>query len=319
MNTANLYQDLRRFDEEYIEFAAFKAAADAIRGNLEMFREVGMAKNLVVLGESGTGKSTLCRWLAAAYPKQEHKERDILPVLVVGVPAAATIASMAEAFLTPLGDPAPNSGSISEKARRIVKLVHGCKVEMILIDEAQHISDRGQSVTHYMVADWLKVLIDGMGVPTVFLGLPRLEALIQSNEQLRRRFSNRLRLSLGQDEKRTIREECLELFQSLAQSLPLKISGGPFEDAELGVRLYYASDGRIAHIKKLMAGALRLAVEEEHGAIGPGLLERVFTEEVWWEGVGALNPFNKAFAHRRLDRAGEPFEDVRPRQVKKRG
>lgn len=319
MSVTELYQDLRRFDEEYIEFAAFKAAADAIRANLEMFREVGMVQHLVVLGESGTGKSTLCRWLAAAHPRQRLPERDIVPVLVVAVPAAATIASMAEAILTPLGDPAPNRGSISEKARRIGKLVRGCKVEILLIDEAQHISDRGQSVTHYMVADWLKVLIDDMRVPTVFLGLPRLEALIQTNEQLRRRFSNRVRLSLGQDEHRTIREECLELFQSLGQSLPMKIRTEPFDENDLGVRLYYASDGRIAHIKKLMAGALRHAIEDGHDAIEPFLLERVFTEEVWWEGIGALNPFSDTFVHRRLDRAGEPFEDVRPRQVKKRG
>ncbi|MDR7270664.1 energy-coupling factor transporter ATP-binding protein EcfA2 [Pelomonas saccharophila] len=319
MSARELYQDLRRFDEEYIEFAAFRAAADAIRANLEMFREAGLVQHLVVVGESGTGKSTLCRWLAAAYPMQRLTERNVVPVLVVAVPAAATIASMAEAILTSLGDPAPNRGTISEKARRIVKLVHGCKVEIILIDEAQHISDRGQSHTHYMVADWLKVLIDGMGVPTVFLGLPRVETLIQANEQLRRRFSNRLRLSLGQDESRTVREECLELFQSLGQSLPLRLSAEPFPLDDLGVRLYYASDGRIAHIKKLLGGALRLAIEEGHDAIEPFLLERVFTNEVWWEGVGALNPFNEAFTHRRLDRAGEPFEDVRPSQVKQRG
>lgn len=319
MSVKELYQDLRRFDEEYIEFAAFKAAADAIHTNLEMFREVGMVQHLVVLGETGTGKSTLCRWLAAAHPCQRLPERNIVPVLVVAVPAAATIASMAEAILTALGDPAPNSGSISEKARRIGKLVRGCRVEMILIDEAQHISDRGQSVTHYMVADWLKVLIDDMCVPTVFLGLPRLEALIQTNEQLRRRFSNRVRLSIGQDTDRPKHDECLELFQSLGQALPIRIRSEPFEESELGMRLYYASDGRIAHIKKLMAGALRLALEEEHDAIEPFLLEQVFTDEVWWQGVGALNPFSPTFVHRRLDRAGEPFEDVRPRKGKSRG
>ena len=40
-------------------------------------------------------------------------------------------------------------------------------------------------------ADWLKHLIDEVGVPTVLLGLPRLESLLQINEQLRRRFSRR--------------------------------------------------------------------------------------------------------------------------------
>jgi DNA transposition AAA+ family ATPase len=60
-----------------------------------------------------------------------------------------------------------------------------------------------------MVGDWIKSLIDQTGVPTVFLGLPRLEQILQVNEQLRRRFSRRIRLALGQSDKSSIHAECL--------------------------------------------------------------------------------------------------------------
>jgi hypothetical protein len=308
MADETVFNVLQRFDEEYIPFPIFAAAVDAIKANLTLFRETSIAQHLLVLGESGTGKSSLCDWVGLQYPRSILPDRDVLPVLTVSVPSGATISSMASALLEKLGDPAAATGTISAKTSRVVTLCRACRVEMILFDEAQHIHDRGQAATHYKVGDWLKSLIDQTGVPTVFLGLPRLEQLLQVNEQLRRRFSRRIRLALGQSDKIPIHSECLQLFRSLGACLPIPLACDQYGWDELGMRLYYASDGRIAYIKKLLASALRFALETNTGEIGPQLLEQAFTEELWWEGVGKLNPFNSAFEFRRLDRGNEPFE-----------
>jgi len=308
MNFKEIFDALQRFDEEYIPFPPFVAAVDAVKANIALFRETGIAHHLLVLGESGTGKSSLCRWVEQQYPRFALPDRDVLPVLIVPVPPAATIASMASVMLEKLGDPVSATGTASAKTSRVITLCRACRVEMILFDEAQHIHDRGQATTHYMVGDWLKSLIDQTSVPTVFLGLPRLEQLLQVNEQLRRRFSRRIRLALGQSDKDSIHSECLQLFRSLGSCLPIPLLCGRYGWDELGMRLYYASDGRVAYIKKLLASALRLALETETGEIGPPLLEQAFTDEIWWEGVGKFNPFNPAFEFRRLDRGNEPFE-----------
>lgn len=308
MNLDKIYEQLRRFDEEYIPFPPFVVAVNAIKANLELFRKTGIAQHLLVLGEAGTGKTSLCLWLEQQYPKYVLPDRDVTPVLIVSVPPAATLPSMASAILEKLGDPASSTGTISMKTSRVIMLCRACRVEMILFDEAQHTYDRGQATTQYMVGDWLKSLIDQTGVPTVFLGLPRLEQLLQVNEQLRRRFSRRLRLALGQSDKVSIHSECLQLFRSLGSCLSIPLTCGAYGWDELGMRLYYASDGRVAYIKKLLAGALRLALETVIEEIDPPLLERVFTHEIWWEGIGKLNPFNPAFEFRRLDRNNEPFE-----------
>lgn len=308
MTTLQLFDALRRFDEEYIPFPPFVAAARAIETTLALYRETGIAQHLLILGESGTGKSSLCRWIKQKYPRVVLPDRDMLPVLVVTIPAVATIASVASAMLESLGDPMPSSGTVSSRTARIVALYRACRVELTLLDEAQHLHDRGQAITHYMVGDWLKSLNDQVGSPTALLGLPRLELLLQVNEQLRRRFSRRIRLALGQSETDTIHNECLQLFISLGACLPIPLSCGDSGWDELGMRLYYASDGRVAYIKKLLASALRVAAETNAREIGPALLERAFTDELWWEGIGKLNPFNPAFEFRRLDRGNEPFE-----------
>jgi len=308
MNINQIYNELRRFDEEYIPFPPFVAAANAVEASLALYRETGLAQHLLVLGESGTGKSSLCSWINQKYPRDILLDRDIVPALITVIPPAATIAAVAEAILASLNDPSPSSGSITTKTFRVIKLCKECRVEIVLFDEAQHIHDRGQWATHYMVGDWLKNLIDTIGVPTVFLGLPRLEQLLQVNEQLRRRFSKRLRLALGQSDTETIDVECLQLFMTLGNCLPRNLTSGQYSWQEMGARLYYATDGRVAYIKKLLSSALRYVLEMDIEKIGPEELERVFTKEVWAEGLGALNPFNAEFEFRRLDRGSEPFQ-----------
>lgn len=319
MDVSGLFDVLRRFDEEYIPFPPFVAAAQAIEANLALYRATGIAQHMLILGESGTGKSSLCKWIKHKYPRFSLPDREVLPVLYVAVPAAATIVSMVEAILKRLGDPSPTTGTASSKTARLVLLCRACRVELILLDEAQHIHDRGQTTTHYMVGDWLKSLIDQIAIPTVFLGLPSLQLLLQVNEQLRRRFSRRVCLALGKSDSESIHNECLQLFISLGACLPLPLSSGAYGWDELGMRLYYASDGRVSYIKKLLACALRISLETQAGEIEPTVLERAFTEELWWEGVGKLNPFNPAFEFCSLDRGNEPFECPPIRVRKYRG
>lgn len=306
--TNDIHAALARFDGEYLPFPPFVVAKDAIESNLDLFRATGLARHILVLGESGAGKSTLCQWITSQHPRHVLPELDVIRVLLVFVPAGGAISGIAEAMLTALGDPHAASGSISSMTARIVKLCKECRVELILFDESQHLYDRGSSYTQYGKADWLKTVIDKIGVPTVLLGLPRLEQLLQVNEQLRRRFSRRLRLALGQSDDISVEDECLQLFISLANSLELGVSAEPYTWREMGMRLYYACDGRVGYVKKLLAAALRSCLEQGDDRIGVATLERSFSDEIWWEGIGALNPFHSHFAFRRLDRGGEPFQ-----------
>ncbi len=308
MGNPTMYNHLLRFEDENIPFPAFVRALSVIEQSLAIFRETGIAQHLLVLGESGTGKSTLCRLLLQKYPRLVLVERDVLPVLCVSVPAAASIASVASEILRALGDPSPAIGSISAKTQRIIILCRACRVELLLMDEAQHMHDRGQISTHYYVGDWLKRLIDELGIPSVFLGLPRFQRLLTVNDQLRRRFSRRVLLALGQDPEVSVQTECLQLFISLAACLPIPVQFGGLSNSELGQRLYFASDGRVAYLKKLLQSALARVLQDGAEKIVVEDLEQAFLRDIWWEGGGKLNPFSPDFDFRPLDRAGEPFE-----------
>jgi len=308
MNDLTLFDTLGTFKEQYIEFPPFVAAAKEIEDNLALYRATGIARNLLVFGESGSGKSTLCKWIVKKYPSFSLPDRDVIPVLNISILSSATIGGFAEEMLLALGDPGYSYGSIAAKTRRLVHLCKACKVELILLDEAAHARDRGQAATHYMLADWIKSVVDQIEVPTVFLGLPRLDQLFRVNEQLRRRFLRRIHLALGNSDTHTIYEECLQLFISLGASLPLPLSCGDFGWDDFSVRLRYACDGRVSYLRDLLFAVLLEVHGTDAREIGPQALESAFTKEIWDAGIGALNPFNSAFQFRRLDRGGEPFE-----------
>lgn len=319
MKTADIAKHLRQFESQYIPFPTFVAAKNAIEGNLLLYRQSGLARHMLVLGSSGTGKSSLCKWMASNYPKQVLLERDYIPVLHVVIPPTATVLGVADAILKGLGDPHSRTGSIANKTARIITLCRACGVELILFDEAQHLQDRGDSRTHYMVGDWLKHLIDEIGVPIVLVGLPRLQSLLQTNEQLRRRFSRKVWLSLGRSDEDSIETECLQLFLSLSHLLTIPVSSQSYDSAEMGQRLYYACDGRVAYIKKLLFGAMLRALDQNLKVIDAEILQRAFRDEIWSEAIGKLNPFDPAFDFRKLDRRDEPFGDSAARATRQRG
>ncbi|SPD63004.1 transposase [Cupriavidus taiwanensis] len=306
----SIYSILERFNEDLLQFPAYVAAFNDIEGLLRLHRETGVAQHLLVLGESGTGKTTLCQDFVTRYPRVVLAERDVVPVLHVTIPPVATIAGVTEAMLARLGDPSPTTGTVSSKTARAVKLARAVSVELLLIDEAQHIQDRGKLPTQYLVGDWLKTVMDEIGVPTVLLGLPRVGNLLQVNEQVRRRFSRRRYLQMGQHGETSVEEECLQLFLSLGDNFPIPVSCGSVGWKEMAQRVYYACDGRVAYIKKLLSGAIRIALEQQLPHVGLETLEAAFTREVWWEGIDQLNPFNEQFQFRRLIQPNEPFEQA---------
>src|SRR5690606_2321479 len=221
--------------------------------------------------------TSLARAFQMRYPKAHFAEQTVTPVLLVEIPSLGTVGAVAQAILRALSDPYPEKGRIADQTARIEILIRSCKTEMLILDEAQHIYDRGRSKTQYATADWLKTLINGIGIPVILFGIPRLENLLEVNVQLRRRFAAPMELSIGSPSDIGFLNANFDVINALAPALPIPLSLRKITPADLTQRIYFATDGRVGYLKRLLSIALQAAWESDDSEITLDTLEGAFT------------------------------------------
>ncbi|OOH84712.1 TniB family NTP-binding protein [Comamonas kerstersii] len=145
-----------------------------------------------VVGPSRVGKSMLINLLSRLYPPQRVDGKKSVPVLVVSVPAGISPSMLPSSVLTALGVPLPQkSSNAGLMSMRLLDQLRLAGTRVIIFEEASHIVEPGARVPPRGAADWLKELSDKAGITIFMFGVPRLERLFASNEQLRTRASTR--------------------------------------------------------------------------------------------------------------------------------
>jgi len=261
---------------------------------------------LLVTGHSGAGKSTLIEHYELQYPRVHEREATRIPVLRVSVPSSPSAKSLAEAILVALKDPKAHRGTASEKTERILVWLERCGVELILLDEFQHLFYTASVIVYRDVTDWLKRLISSTNVGIVACGLPEAALVVDSNEQLARRFSARIKItpfSLDDDEDF---REFRGLLRSFQELLPVPVET-PLYEANLARRMYIACYGLLDYLGKVLEGAVSVAVTARQPQIDLAVLAAGFRNRIWLAVPDRLNPFYPESILRPLDRVGEVF------------
>jgi len=266
------------------------------------------SKGLLILGPSGVGKTTLIKDCI----KTMFQDRDIpgkkLTALHVDMPSSPSKKSLASALLENLGDQFASSRHHSAEAKfqRVVVLLKNLGVEILIIDEVQHVIDSGRA-TAYEAADWIKDLMNKLQITVVLVGLKRTEGLLRANEQLRRRFSasvvyDRYSYSAGDDYVQ---------FSGLVQAIQgiLPVTAIAFHDEVVLRRLYHSTYGLIDYLMKILDRAVWLVQSRVTEGIDLTVLAEAFRDEVWSLVPDLRNPFTPDFNFEPLIGSGEPFED----------
>jgi len=144
---------------------------------------------LFIKGPTGCGKTTLYKQYEVQFPRQETLQGTEVTVLSASIPVPATVKGLATTLLFNLGDPIAEKGTILSQTLRLEKLIKHCKVELIILDEFQHIIDRDSHKILQTISDWLKNLLNSTNVPMVLIGMPGSDIILDANAQLKRRFS----------------------------------------------------------------------------------------------------------------------------------
>lgn len=226
----------KQISQIYIEYGRVTKIFDNIETARQLFGYSIEPECFLVQGISGVGKSSIAEIYVADHPRRRTKSGVRVPVLHAIIPKPTTLKSVITHLLRVLGDPLAGYGNTTEKKDRLIKFLGECKVEIILLDEFQHLLDVDCSI----VSDWLKVLIEESKIPVILFGLPECEQVLQENIQLNSRFSSRLVLEPFKWDSENSRKEFEEFITAFDEQMPFS---GKSELVTYADKIFYASDG----------------------------------------------------------------------------
>lgn len=270
-------------------------------------RKHGVGGGLLLTGPSGAGKSTMERAYLDSFPRVHETERTHIPVLLVSVPSSPTSRSLASAILEALGYKKAHRGTAQDMTARILELFIRCGVEMVLLDEFQHLFYAPSLNAFRDVTDWLKNFLEATKVGMVACGLPAAEAVVNSNEQLARRFSARIRVAPFAFDQAEDFQEFRGVLKALALHLPFPTET-PLHESNLARRIHVGSYGLIDYVIKILEGAVSAASIAGLDTIDLQALAAGFRNRVWRDVPEHLNPFHPQSVLQPLDRSGEVFQ-----------
>jgi hypothetical protein len=144
------------------------------------------------------------------------------------------------------------------------------------------------------VADWLKEQVEEARLAIVVSGLQRSLEVLRQNEQLRRRFGSRLRVSAFRWDFKEDRMTYRAFLQAVQEQLP-EYEMPNLADPDVAFRMHYASYGLIGYTMRIIRGAVRLACTHLRRQITLRTLSQSYAEYVWSERLSDPNPFGEKF------------------------
>jgi len=239
---------------------------------------------LHVAGPSGAGKSTIAAKLKARYPvvcdgrrvrqvPLPDKVCDHVPILILRMPTQPTVISVGQAILRAYGDPKWSAGSRASVERRVHEYVRQCGTRALVLDDAQRAVDRNGTVVKIDLVDWLKEMHQFNGIILILVSLSRLGHLFEEDgDQIERRYDAPLELPpycwIDQTGADCVSEQDqflaivsrMTALSPLPFALEVNVDNEDQMVAELALKRYfYASQGLIGMLVKLLKTAMRIA------------------------------------------------------------
>lgn len=285
-----------------------KRALTVFQRLTDFCEQSGKAQGFLLMGESANGKTVLAQEMCELYPRVKEDERVRIKVIMISMPANPTIRSFCMKLLKSLGQKYGDRDTEGKLTHQVVTLLKNCGTVMLIIDEAQHLID-GKKInkTPAEVADWIKQLMNDSQVSVSLIGTPNVEILLQANSQLRSRFSRMIVLDGYNIKTPDNRQDLCDAATKLIEDSGYQGDTSYLTEVTALDMLYYATDGRLGYIAKLIAEAIWIAGSSGDETLTSDHFYEAFQTVVWFDASPEQNPFSGLFEPRNLVNEGEPF------------
>lgn len=216
---------------------------------------------LRVLAPTGSGKSTAARTYKRLVEKQRPPSEQKIPILYLPLSSATTSRRLMVQILQALQDPLAEKGTEQALQVRAVAFMRRLGVELLIIDEVQHLNFRSSAKND--VTDALKSFLDAGVAAIAFLGTDEALSLFERNLQL----NGRLIAPFDMPKLETARLEDRSLFASFVSALCREMEAKLiFPEPIALVRpqvlgaLMEVTDGVIGRVSRLFEVAVEVAL-----------------------------------------------------------
>ena len=206
---------------------------------------------------------------------------------------ASTPNQMYDQLLTELGDPIGKASSEAQRFSRACRLFHERGVELILLDEIQHIMQHNTARFAWKVTEAFKRLLNAGVAPIVLAGDETATVLFKSNPQLRNRMLIPAQMPrLCHKNPDDVDYLCAFLTRLDQEMVEQRIVD---EESNLGAGLLppalcLASQGAVGTACNIVREALKFALERGRGRITAEDLARAIDEWAIPMGFATSNP-----------------------------
>lgn len=279
-NKSSLSEYLGVVSRIRIDHPAYKDVLDELKDALDAIGHTSMPTCLLISGESRTGKSSVVKDLLETYLPTRVEGQMLQSVLYAVAPSKATLKGLLESLLRGLKDPHWSRGSETNMTSRLYTLLDAVKCKMIILDEFQHLCDKGQQLRLRVLADWLKVLAETGKYALVAVGMPEAAAIVNQHPQLKNRFDSEKRMPLFNWQDATSAAQFRRVLKAFQMEMhPFQMPA--LHSSEMSFRLYLASAGRIGLLAKILERAVRDAVRAGRTEIHIEDLAHAYKRAVW--------------------------------------
>jgi hypothetical protein len=289
--SSEYYKRIAHVDGILVKHKRFIDTYDELSEVFFLSKECYTPEQLCILGPTGAGKTYLVEEFVDQHPRVNLDDRTVIPVLYVKVPPnAKSPKALASKILRNMGDPFFDSGTEGNMTQRIHNFVRECKIEMIILDEFQHLINRDTDHVLKTASEWLKTFIEEINIPVVLCGLPDSQRIFKHNEQLDSRYTNRIEYKpfcfATQDDQKEFRT----FLKAIDQALPFA-NWSHLADPDTAAKIYYFSFGLPRYVMRLLKAASKLALKKGYDSIEMDQLRDGFNKITRSVRPYAINPF----------------------------
>ncbi len=240
---------------------------------------------LVLMGESGTGKDSLIEEMMTLLPTSPLLAGSQRPLIIAHSDSMPSVGDYLSKMLAALGYSFAQFGTKDnpERLEILIEAIGKCRVQLLMINEFQHVVEGRRDRLGHTITDWFKRLYDDTRVPMVFLGTPAMERVLDVNEQFSSRFSGRYRLRPLENNR-----DFLGVLRAFDNATP-ELTPVGLETPQFARRIHDATTGVMRPLKRLIKEAVMIAVTASAAKLTLAHLAEAH-DRLFCDG-GSKNPF----------------------------